>query len=88
MIAWITLAGLVGGVVGVFYLSRKNVLVTIVASQLLLYSGAIGFMGWQQYKWRGRKDGRRHGQAWERVRGTGGDESEELENGWNRRRGE
>jgi hypothetical protein len=86
---WTAVAGLAAIVVGIFYLSRENATLTIIASQLVIYSGAFAFMGWQQYKWRGdRKNWLRSGQRWRRLIGRTIDEpdkADERDDGWTKR---
>jgi hypothetical protein len=48
--AWLAITGLYGIVMGIYYLCRKNDMVTFIAAQLALYSGMFAFMGWQDYK--------------------------------------
>jgi hypothetical protein len=82
---WMAIAGVGGILVGIFYLCRGNATLTIIVSQLVIYSGVFGFMAWQQYKWSDRrKNWQRGGERWERLIGKTRDreEAEDPEDGW------
>jgi hypothetical protein len=86
--AWLAIAGLYGIVKGIYYLSGNNATATIIAAQVVFYSGMFAFMGWQMYKRRGRRNWRRSGDTWKRSQSEERDEREEQENGWKQQKPE
>jgi hypothetical protein len=80
--ALLAIYGVCGMIKGISCLCQRNSGVTVLAAQLVFYSGVSVFMGWQIFKARGRKNWRRSGQTWQRLKGKATDEPEELENGW------
>lgn len=59
--ALLVIYGVCGMIKGIYYLCQRNNGVTILAAQLVFYSGVSVFMGWHQYRSRGRKNWRRGG---------------------------
>jgi hypothetical protein len=80
--ALLAIYGVCGMIKGISYLCQRNTGVMVLAAQLVFYSGVCVLMVWQQFKSRGRKNWRRSGQTWQRLKGNATDEPEELKNGW------
>ncbi len=87
LLCWIGLAGVYGLVMGIYYLCRKDISLTIMVSQAILYSAMFTVLGLQQYKLRrGRNQLHRRKEGWglsKREMDGDLDESEEIDNGWN-----
>jgi hypothetical protein len=80
--ALLAITGVCGMVTGIYYLFQRNSGLTVLAAELVFYSGVCVLMVWQQFKSKGRKNWRRSGETWQRLKGNATDEPEELKNGW------
>jgi hypothetical protein len=76
--ALLAITGVCGMITGIYYLCQRNSGVTVLAAELIFYSGISILMGWQQYNSTGRKNWRRSGQTWQRLKGKATDKPEEL----------
>ena len=80
--ALLVLYGVCGMIKGISYFCQRNTGATFLAAQLVFYSGVSVFMGWHQFKSRGRNNWRRSGDTWRRSKSEEPDEREEQEKGW------
>jgi hypothetical protein len=84
VLCWIAIAAFGGLVIGLARIMKDTTL-TIIVAQVVVYSCVFGFLGWQQYKWRGERKTRRHGKDnrnWKDPSSAKTDDSEEIDNGW------
>jgi hypothetical protein len=83
-LCWTAIAAVIGIVVG---LSRilKDTTLTIIVVQVVIYSCLFGYLGWQQYKWKGDRKGWGLGKdnsSWGGRKHAESKDTEESESGW------
>ena len=79
VLCWIAIAAFGGIVIGLARI-LKNPTLTIIVAEVVVYSCLFGFLGWQQYKWKGeRRTGCRN---WRDSSSAEDDDTEESDNGW------
>jgi hypothetical protein len=84
VLCWIAIAAFDGIVIGLARIS-KNTTLTIILVQVVIYSFVFGFLGWQQYKWKGERKTWHHGKDnrnWRDFNSAKSDDTEESDNGW------
>jgi membrane protein implicated in regulation of membrane protease activity len=87
-LGWAVIAACAGVVVGLAHLLKDTTL-TIMVVQFVVYSGAFGFLGWQRYKDKDKREGWHFEEQKERgwASMVGGKRSrerdeEEADSGW------